>query len=521
MTNLLVIILSGVAALIAGGFIGILVGRRASAGYLRDSKRLADSVVRDAQQTAENYRKEGEIGVKDTALKMKLEFEEKTRETREALKDRELQLINKDGNLARRVDLLEKKESSVTEREGSVERRQEVLDRKLIETNRLIAEENVRLERIAGMSKEDAKALLVRNLEGEAKLQAARHIKELREETERTAKRESQKIITLAIQRYAAEQCVETTVSVVHLPSDDMKGRIIGKEGRNIRAFEKAAGVDVVIDDTPEAVTLSSFDPIRREVARISLEKLVQDGRIHPGRIEEIIEKTREEIDLNIAEVGEQTCMDVKIHGIHPELIKLIGRMKYRASYGQNLLNHSIEVAYLCGIIADELKLDSQVAKRCGLLHDIGKVISHEMEGSHTELGADVARRHGESDVVVNAIEGHHRDVEPTSLYTPIVESADAISGARPGARRETLQSYVKRLEKLEHVASAFDGVEKAYAIQAGREIRVMVSNERIDDAHAAKLAFDISRKLEKDLDYPGHIKVVVIRETRAIEYAR
>jgi ribonuclease Y len=307
----------------------------------------------------------------------------------------------------------------------------------------------------------------------------------------------------------------------VDLPSDEMKGRIIGKEGRNIRAFEKATGVDVVIDDTPEAVTLSSFDPIRREVARLSLQKLVRDGRIHPGRIEEVVEKTRQEMEKNIVEAGEQACMDLNIHGLHPELVKLVGKMRYRTSYGQNCLKHSVEVAHLCGIIASELKLDAQVARRAGLLHDIGKVVSHDVEGSHTEIGAELARRYGENDTIVNAIEGHHQDVEATSLYTPIVEASDAISGARPGARRETLESYVKRLEKLEHVASSFDGVDKAYAIQAGREIRILVSSDKVDDSQAARLAFDVSRKLEKELEYPGQIKVVVIRETRTVEYAK
>lgn len=521
MSTLLIAILSGMAAMIAGFVIGTLMGKRAAASHLSDSKRLADSIISDAQKNADNYRKEAEIEAKDVYLKMKLEFEQNTRDTRERLKEQELTLINKESNLARKVDLISKKEDSLEEREEGLERKQSNLNQKLAETNRLIAEENIRLERIAGMSKEDAKEMLVRNLEGEATLDAARRIKEIQEEARRNSERESQKIIALAIQRYAADQCVETTVSVVDLPSDDMKGRIIGKEGRNIRALERATGVDIIIDDTPEAVTLSSFDPVRREVARSSLQKLVDDGRIHPGRIEEIVEKTREEMDRKIEQVGEQTCLDLEIHGMHPEMMKLVGKMKYRSSYGQNCLSHSIEVAYLCGIIASELKLDALIARRAGLLHDVGKAISHEVNGRHTEIGGDAARRYGENDIIVNAIVGHHQDVEATSLYTPIVEAADAISGARPGARRETLESYVKRLEKLEDIANGFEGVAKAYAIQAGREIRIMVSQDSIDDAQAAKLAFDISRKLEQELDYPGHIKVVVIRETRAVEYAK
>jgi ribonuclease Y len=521
MNGLVVVILAGLASLAAGFFVGAFLGRRAAGSTLHDAKKLADSLIKDAQKDAENSRKEAEIETKDAFLRMKLEFEEKTRETRERLKEHELALINKDSNLARKVDLLEKKESAFKELEENLDRKQKKLDQKMIEMNRLIGEQNVRLERIAGMSQEEAKEMLLRNLENEVRLEVARRLKEIREEAERSAQRESQKIITLAIQRYAAEQCVETTVSVVDLPSDEMKGRIIGKEGRNIRAFEKATGVDVVIDDTPEAVTLSSFDPVRREVARLSLQKLVRDGRIHPGRIEEVVEKTRLEMEKTIVEAGEQACMDLNIHGLHPELVKLVGKMRYRTSYGQNCLKHSVEVAYLCGIIASELKLDAQVAKRAGLLHDIGKVVSHDVEGSHTEIGGDLARRYGEQDIIVNAIAGHHQDVEAISLYTPIVEASDAISGARPGARRETLESYVKRLEKLEQVASSFDGVDKAYAIQAGREIRIMVSSDKLDDSQAAKLAFDVSRKLEKELEYPGHIKVVVIRETRTVEYAK
>ncbi|UCG53655.1 MAG: ribonuclease Y [Candidatus Latescibacterota bacterium] len=519
--NPLIPILAGLGAAVVGVVVGALIGKRASAGNLANAKKLADSIISDAQKSVENFRKEAEIEVKDEFLKMKLGFEEKTRETRESLKERELSLINKESNLARKVDLLAKNERGLEDKERSLERKQQHLDGKLMETNRMIAEQNVRLERIAGMSKDEAKEMLLRNLESEAKLEAARRVKEIRETAERDAEKQSQKIIALAIQRYAADQSVETTVSVVDLPSDEMKGRIIGKEGRNIRAFEKATGVDIVIDDTPEAVTLSSFDPIRREVARLSLQKLVEDGRIHPGRIEEVVTKVADEMDRKIQEHGEDACMELNIHGIHPELVKLVGKLRYRTSYGQNCLKHSMEVAYLCGIIATELKLDQQLAKRAGLLHDIGKAASHESDGSHTEIGAELAERYGESGAIVNAVAGHHQDVESTSLYTPIVEAADAISGARPGARRETLEAYIKRLEKLEQIASSFEGVDKAFAIQAGREIRILVSHDEVDDAQASKLAFDISRKLEKELEYPGQIKVVVIRETRAVEYAK
>jgi ribonuclease Y len=514
-------LLAGLAAAAAGFVVGTVIGRRVAAAGLASAKQLADSMIADAQKTVENLKKEAEIQAKDQLLRMKLDFEEKTRDTREAMKERELSMISKESNLARKVDLLAKNEVAIEDRERALERKQQQLEQKLAETARLISEQNVRLERISGLSKDEAKEVLLRNLESETRHEAARRIKEIREEAERNAQRDSQKIIALAIQRYAADQSVETTVSVVDLPSDEMKGRIIGKEGRNIRAFEKATGVDVVIDDTPEAVTLSSFDPVRREIARLSLQRLVEDGRIHPGRIEEVVSKTGEEMDKKIQENGEEACMELNIHGVHPELVKLVGKLRYRTSYGQNCLKHSMEVAYVAGIIAAELKLDEQIARRAGLLHDIGKAASHETEGSHSQIGAELAKRYGESDTIVNAVAGHHEDVEATSVYTPIVEAADAISGARPGARRETLEAYIKRLEKLEQIATSFEGVEKAFAIQAGREIRIMVSHDRVDDAQATKLAYDVSRKLEKELEYPGQIKVVVIRETRAVEYAR
>ncbi len=521
MNTIWIALISGLGAAVAGFVVGAVTGRRVAAASVTSAKRLADSIISDGQRNVENFRKEAEIQAKEQLLRMKLEFEEKTRDTRENHKERELSLINKESNLARKVDLMAKNEATLEDRERTLERKQQHLDQKLTETNRLIAEENVRLERIAAMTKDEAKELLLRNIESEARLEAARRVKEIREEAERSAERDAQKIIALAIQRYAADQSVETTVSVVDLPSDEMKGRIIGKEGRNIRAFEKATGVDVVIDDTPEAVTLSSFDPVRREIARLSLQKLVEDGRIHPGRIEEIVTKTAEEMDKKIQEHGEEACMELNIHGVHPEIVKLIGKLRYRTSYGQNCLKHSMEVAFVSGIVAAELHLDQQLARRAGLLHDIGKSASHETDGSHTQIGAELAKRYGESEVIVNAIAGHHQDVEANSMYTPIVEAADAISGARPGARRETLEAYIKRLEKLEQIASGFEGVEKAFAIQAGREIRIMVSHDRVGDAEASKLAFDISRKLEKELEYPGQIKVVVIRETRAVDYAR
>jgi len=521
MNDYFIYIAVGLGTAIIGFIIGSLLSRRITSSNVMNSKKLAQSIIADAQKTAENLRRDAEIEIKDSYFKLKVKFEEETKETREALKETEVQIKSKENNLNRRLDLLDKKEAILEEKSKALEHKQTVLDEKLQDTQRLLSEQNTRLEKIAGMSKEEAKKTLMMNLESEARMEASKRIKEVREEAERSAQKDSKKIITLAIQRYAAEHSVETTVSVVDLPSDEMKGRIIGREGRNIRAFETATGVDVVIDDTPEAVILSSFDPVRREVARLSLQKLVHDGRIHPGRIEEIVEKTQVELNESIREIGEQACMDLNIHAMNPELIKLLGRLRYRSSYGQNCLRHSTEVSFLSGMIAGELKLDPQIAKRAGLLHDIGKAVTHEMDGTHTEIGADFARRYGESDIIINAIAGHHEDEEAISLYTPIIGAADAISGARPGARRETLETYVKRLEKLEQVADGFDGVTKSYAIQAGREIRIMVSHKKINDSAAAELAYEISRKVEKELEYPGQIKVVVIRETRAVDYAK
>jgi ribonuclease Y len=371
------------------------------------------------------------------------------------------------------------------------------------------------------MTRDEARQTLLRKLEDEVKQEAAIFIKRSEDEAKEKADKEARKIIGLAIQRCAADHAVETTVSVVNLPSDEMKGRIIGREGRNIRALEIATGVDVIIDDTPEAVILSGFDPIKREIAKQSLEKLIQDGRIHPGRIEEIVEKVKKEMDNNIREEGEKAVLDTGLHGIHPEIVKLLGRLKYRTSYGQNVLQHSIEVANLMGVMASELKLDFNLAKRIGILHDIGKAVSHEVEGTHSKLGADLARKYGESENICHAIEAHHQDIEPKTLLAVLVQAGDAISASRPGARRETLETYVKRLEKLESIADSFKGVAKAYAIQAGREIRVMVQPEKVTDAQAAVMARDITKKIEEGLEYPGQIKVTVVRETRAVEYAK
>jgi len=513
--------LAGLGAIVVGFIVGYAASRRVSNARLSDSKRLGESIISEAQKGAERERREAETAARSLLDQARDTVERDARRTRDQVEDRERVLSEKEGDIARKLDILDRKETGLDERARSLEAKQKVLDERLLEAGRLIDEHNERLERIAGMQKEEAKRQLVKNLEDEARAEATRRAREIREVAERDAKKESQKIIAQAIQRFAGEQCVETTVSVVNLPSEDMKGRIIGREGRNIRSFEMATGVDVIIDETPEAVVVSAFDPVRREIARISLQRLVEDGRIHPGRIEEVVARTAEEVDARIIDAGEQACVELGINGMDPEMVRLVGRMKYRTSYGQNCLNHSVEVAYLSGVIASELNLDPKPARRAGLLHDVGKVAPHEMEGSHTEIGAELARRYGESHEVINVVHAHHGDVEATTLYTPIVAAADAISGARPGARRESLESYVKRLAKLEEIADGFDGVEKSYAIQAGREIRIIVSNKKVSDEGAADLAYNISRKFEKDLDYPGQIKVVVIRETRATETAR
>ncbi|MFH1189945.1 MAG: ribonuclease Y, partial [Candidatus Omnitrophota bacterium] len=454
-------------------------------------------------------------------LKLRTEFEKETKDRRQELIILEKRLIQKEENLDRKVDILDRKDKENERREHSLAEKERLLASKDKEMERLLQEEKNKLQNISGMTRDEARQLLLKKLEDDVKQEAAVFIKRSEEEAKEKADKEARKIIGLAIQRCAADHTVETTVSVVHLPSDEMKGRIIGREGRNIRALEIATGIDVIIDDTPEAVILSGFDPIKREIAKLSLERLLQDGRIHPGRIEEIVEKVKKEMENTMREEGEKALFDTGLHGVHPEIIKLLGRLKYRTSYGQNVLQHSKEVAHLMGVMASELKLDFTLAKRIGLLHDIGKAVSHEVEGTHSKLGADLARKYGESENICHAIEAHHQDIEPKTLLAVLVQASDAISATRPGARRETLETYVKRLEKLEAIADSFKGVAKAYAIQAGREIRVMVQPDKVTDAQAAVMARDITKKIEEGLEYPGQIKVTVVRETRAIEYAK
>ncbi len=521
MDNIIFYVSAGILVLFLGFVFGWLTSKKITASHLKNTQKLAENIIAEAQKEAETQKKSSILEAKEEWYQAKLRFEKETAEARQDLKKEERRLEEKEANINRKVDYLEKREQELIDRQKLLDSKIQAVSEKNEKLGGILRKQNEKLEKIAGMSTEEAKKLLITNLENEARHQAAKRIKEIKDEAERTASKKGREILTLAIERCAAEHVVETTVSVVDLPNDEMKGRIIGREGRNIRAFESATGIDVIIDDTPEAVILSGFDPIRREIARLALERLIKDGRIHPGRIEDVVEKTRKDIDEEIREIGEHTCLDLNIHGLHPELVKLLGRLRYRSSYGQNVLQHSKEVAYISSLLASQLGYDPQVAKRAGLLHDIGKAADHEMEGPHAEIGAELVRRYGENETIMNAVEAHHEDVEATSMITHLVSAADAISGARPGARRETLENYIRRLEKLERIADAFDGVEKSYAIQAGREIRILVSYKKIDDQQAIVLAEEISRKIEEGMEYPGQIKVVVIRETRAIDYAR
>ena len=515
------LIVAGVAVAVLMFFGGWFISRRIGEAKLAKAEDLAKKIVQEAEKEAEFKKKEAILEAKDEWYKTKVNFERELANKRMEYQKVEKRLQEREINLDRKVDILNKKDRDIQNKEKILFAREKAIRTRDEELNRLISDQNRQLERIAQMTSEEAKKILMANLENQARQEAVQLIKEIKEKAEETAEKEAKNIIISAIQRCAADHTVESTVSVVSLPNEEMKGRIIGREGRNIRSFETATGIDVIVDDTPEAVILSGFDPIRREIARMALEKLILDGRIHPARIEEIVAKAQKEMDVIIKETGEQACFDVGIHGLHPELIKILGKLQYRTSYGQNVLQHSREVAFIAGLMAAELDLDANLAKRAGLLHDIGKAVDKETEGTHSQIGYNIAQKYGEHPFVLNAILSHHEDVPMESPYSILVQSADAISGARPGARRETLEGYIKRLEKLEELADSFKGVAKAYAIQAGREVRIIVEHEQIDDNSAANLAQEIAKKIEAEMEYPGQVKVTVIRETRAVEYAK
>ena len=519
-TDILTIVLI-FADLVVGVFLGMFLRRKLSESKINNAKSEAEKLVDDAKREADTLRKEAIIQAKDVVLQAKTDWEKEARDLRREIQVQENRLQQKEENFDRKQEHLEKKGEELSRQEAQHRQQSERLQKKSDEIDQIYAAQQKKLEDISGMSGEQAKSQLIESMLSEARHDAAKGIKRIEEEAHETADKKAKKIMALAIQRYAGDFVAEKTVSVVPLPSDEMKGRIIGREGRNIRAIEAATGIDLIIDDTPEAVVISGFNPVRREVAKIALERLIADGRIHPARIEELVEKAQEEVDEEIRQAGEQATFDVGVHGIHPEIIRLLGMLKYRTSYGQNVLVHSIEVAFLCGMMASELGLNVKQAKRAGLLHDIGKAVSHEMEGSHAVNGGDLARKHGETPEIVHAIAAHHEDEKPETVLAILTQASDALSGARPGARRETLETYVKRLRELEQIGTSFDGVTGCFAIQAGREIRVMVSSDQVSDDYSHVLAKDIANKIEQEMTYPGQIRVNVIRETRAVEYAK
>jgi ribonuclease Y len=502
-------------------YMGWLFNSKLGKKSIISAEERAKQIISDAEKESNNIKREKLLEVKDEWLRKKQEFDAEINQKRQKLQNYEKQLAIREENIDKKYELIIKKEKDTKALEKEIAVQRQNLDIKSSDLDKLIYEQNVRLERTAGLTAEEAKKMLMENMVNQAKSDATHLIKDVRDQAKVEAKKEAQRIVIQAIQRTAVDHSVETTVSVVQIQNEEMKGRIIGREGRNIRAFEAATGVDVIVDDTPEAVILSAFDQFRREVARISLERLIGDGRIHPARIEEIVEKVRVELEEAVLHEGENTFIQLGLHGAHQEIIKHVGRMRYRSSYGQNLLQHSIEVAYLTGIMAAELGIDTNLAKRAGLLHDIGKTIDRSIEGPHALLGYDLAKKFKEHPVVVNAIGSHHEDIEMEHPIAALVQAADAISGARPGARREPLESYVKRLENLENLAKSFEGVAKTYAIQAGREIRVVVEQDKVDDVFADRLAYDIAQKIQEEMEYPGQIKVTVIREVRKISYAR
>ncbi|MBM7623271.1 ribonuclease Y [Sporohalobacter salinus] len=503
-----------VVTLVIGVGVGYLVRRYIAESKIESAEKRAEQIIEDASREADSKQREILLEAKEKAHEIKEDVENECRKRRDELQRLEKRLVKKEDTLENRLEDVEQREKDLNEKEEEIKEKKEKI-------NKLHKKHVKELEELSGLTTEEAKDLLLQRVEDEVEHESARMIKEIESQAREEANKRAREIISTAIQRCAADHVAETTVSVVSLPNDEMKGRIIGREGRNIRALENLTGIDLIIDDTPEAVILSGFDPIRREIARIALEKLIADGRIHPARIEEMVEKAEEEIDSRIYEEGEQATFDTGVHGLDNEIIKLLGRLKYRTSYGQNVLQHSIEVAHLAGVMATELGVDAKLAKRAGLLHDLGKAVDHDVEGPHVKIGADLAEKYGESPEVIHAILAHHGDIEAESVEAVLVAAADAVSAARPGARRETLESYIKRLENLENLADSFNGVETAYAIQAGRELRIMVEPDQISDNKASKLAYDVSKQVEDELEYPGQIKVTVVRETRKVEYAQ
>jgi ribonucrease Y len=528
MSSLLIAVITGAAGL-AVSVITFVVGRSQGRLAERDARntaresaeQMAKRIVGEAERDADGLRKQAVLAGKEEVMKSREEWEAEARHRRGEIELEEKRLVDRESQLDKKVELLEQRDRDLGRRASDLGRKEKGVEERQAELDKLVGDERRRLEQVAGLSAQEAKAELIKRMEEEAHADAANKIREIRESAKRNAEREAKKIVALAVQRIAAEHTSEITQTAVPLPKDEIKGRIIGREGRNIRAFELATGVDVIIDDTPDSVVISCFDPVRRETARLALSRLIEDGRIHPGRIEEVVEKARKEVDAGIIETGERAAYDVGIHGLHPELIKLIGRMKWRTSYGQNILNHTKEVAHLAGIMAAELGLDVALAKRGALLHDVGKVLTHEHEGTHVQLGVEVATKYGESPSVVNCIAAHHDDVPHETEESVLVQAADAISGSRPGARREAFETYVKRLEGLEKIAASYRGVDRVFAIQAGREIRVIVNPDDVDDLRMQSLTDEIARRIEAELQYPGQIKVVAIREKRTVDIAR
>lgn len=518
MDPIVIAVIAAVAAAVVFGVLGFIIGgqhrKKVAEAAIGSATEEAARIVNQAVQTAENKRKETILEAKDEAHRLISEAEKETKERRAEVQRQERRLIQKEETLDKKVDAMEKKEEALSEKLKEA-------DAKLVEVEQIKKSQFDMLEKISGFTKEQAKALLLQNLDEELTHDKAVRIMDYEQRTKDEADALAREIITTAIQRCAADHASEATVSVVSLPNDEMKGRIIGREGRNIRTLETITGVDLIIDDTPEAITVSSFEPVRREIARLTLEKLISDGRIHPARIEEMYEKAKREVEQTIRQTGERAVIDAGVNSIHPELVKLLGKLKYRTSYGQNVLNHSLEVSYLAGLMAAEIGADVKTAKRAGLLHDIGKALDREFEGSHIDLGVEYAKKYRENDQVVHAIAAHHGDIEAKTIVACLVQAADAISAARPGARRENVQNYIKRLEKLEEIATSFDGVEKSYAIQAGREVRIMVKPDVVSDDQMTIIAHDVVKKIEDEVEYPGQIKVHIIRENRAIEYAK